>query len=77
MIRYQWNLFKTLEFLNSRKEDIELEPAFFEQLTSLHQKLQEKGLIKSRTWAREDYMPEEEIILTNTFLNSRKRQPEK
>lgn len=58
-----------MEFLNSRKEDVELEPQFFQQLSNLHSRLMRAGLIKSGTWdSSED--PEEEII-RNTFLNAR------
>ena len=72
-LRFKWSLFKTLEYLNSRKEDVELEPAFFEQLTSFSQKLQERGLIRSKTWTLTQGMSDEEIILNNTFCNSKNK----
>ena len=52
---------------------MELEPAFFEQLTLFAQKLQDKGLIRSKTWVVSAGMSEEEIIITNTYLNSKNR----
>lgn len=73
LCRFKWSLFKTLEFLNSRKEDVELEPAFFEQLTAFAQKLQDKGLIRSKTWVISPGMSDEEIVITNTYLNSKNK----
>lgn len=71
--RYQWNIFKTLEFLNSRKEDTEVDSVFFQQLNVLHAKLQDRGMIHSKQWVVMPGMNEEEIILTNTFLNSKNK----
>lgn len=59
--------------MNSRKEDVELEPAFFEQLTAFAQKLQDKGLIRSKNWIICPGMSDEEIIITNTYLNSKNK----
>jgi len=33
MVKYKWNLYKTLEFLNSRRPDLEIRASFFHQLT--------------------------------------------
>ena len=35
MKKYKWCLYKTLEFLNSRRPDLEIRATFFQQLTSL------------------------------------------
>jgi hypothetical protein len=32
MRRYRWSMLKTLEFLNSRRQDLEMRPAFLKQL---------------------------------------------
>jgi hypothetical protein len=51
MMRYQWTLYKTLEYLNSRRPDLEIRASFFHQLTQLEQKLQKQGLgAKHSTW---------------------------
>lgn len=39
-------------------------------------KLIERGLIRSKQWTVTAETSEEEIVLTNTFLNSRKRPPQ-
>ena len=33
MRRYRWSLLKTLEFLNSRRPDLEMRPSFLSQLS--------------------------------------------
>jgi hypothetical protein len=73
LCRYQWNIFKALEYLNSRREGTEIDESFITQLNTLNTKLLERGLIKPKQWIITPETSEEEIILTNTFLNSRKR----
>ena len=73
--RYQWSLIKSLEYLNSRREGSEVDEVFMHQLNTLHNKLQDRGLIKSKQWILTPNMAEEEILITNTFLNSRKKGP--
>ena len=55
MKHFGWNIFKTLEFINPRNKDAELEPKFFEQLNSLHKRLSEAGIVKSSGWEKEDF----------------------
>lgn len=50
MIKYQWNIFKALEYLNSRREGTEVDEGFINQLNALNAKLSERGLIKSKQW---------------------------
>ena len=74
--RYRWTLYKTLEFLNSRRPDLEIRASFFHQLTSLEARLERQGLgPKSNTWNEigddPSNLASEELLLTNTFLNSR------
>ena len=70
MKHFGWNIFKTLEFVNSRNRDLELEPKFFEQLNSLHNRLSDARIIKPSGWETKDYKTEVEKIITNTYLNS-------
>jgi len=39
MRRYRWSLLKTLEFLNSRRPDLEMRPTFIQQLSQYENKL--------------------------------------
>lgn len=76
MRRYRWSLLKTLEFLNSRRPDLEMRPSFLCQLQQYETRLQAKGLgPKSHRWnelsdTTTPKLENEELILTNTYLNS-------
>ncbi|KAL4492919.1 hypothetical protein ABPG72_020698 [Tetrahymena utriculariae] len=77
MKKYNWALLKTLEFLNSRRPDLEIRSSFFQQLTNLSKKLQITGSgAMIQDWNEISYFPNgivnvEELIIRNTFLNSR------
>lgn len=74
MKKYKWALFKTLEFLNSRRPDIDIRPSFLQQLAALENRLSRLATgVVSNTWAEVSDDPQtanEELILRNTFLNS-------
>ena len=74
MVRYRWGFYKTLEFMDSRRPDLEIRRNFFEQLKYLAERLATNNAV-SETWdqscaARPD-IKAEELVLMNTFLNSR------
>ena len=70
MKRFSWNLYKTLQFLNSRRGNIELKSQYLSQLSSLEQRLNKMGKItKSSQWG-ENCRDIEEQVLQNTFINS-------
>ncbi|KRX09096.1 hypothetical protein PPERSA_08812 [Pseudocohnilembus persalinus] len=77
---YRWTLYKTLEYLNSRRPDLEIRASFFHQLTALENYLSQKGLgPKSSNWQElsEDNVNVfecEELLIRNTFLNSKNEQ---
>jgi hypothetical protein len=48
MRKYNWTLYKTLEYLNSRRPDLEIRASFFYQLNALETKLS-TGSSKQRT----------------------------
>jgi hypothetical protein len=48
MSRYNWSLYKTLEFLNSRRPDLEIRASFFYQLNTLETKLENKN--RTASW---------------------------
>jgi len=78
MKKFKWTLYKTLEFLHSRRPDLEIRASFFSQMNRLEAKLSLKGNIQYNSW--EDLneisqIREEEVIIRNTYLNSRQIKP--
>jgi len=77
MRKYQWSLYKTLEFLNSRRPDLEVRSSFISQLSQYEKRLTEQGLgPQTGGWNELNKCPEEELIkceeliLRNTYLNA-------
>ncbi|CAD8118164.1 unnamed protein product [Paramecium sonneborni] len=76
MRKYKWKLYKTLEFLNSRRPDLEIRASFYHQLTQLESKLNKKGeggLSSSWLPHEEQDLPleEDEKLLRNTYINAK------
>ncbi|CAD8107636.1 unnamed protein product [Paramecium sonneborni] len=76
MRKYKWKLYKTLEFLNTRRPDLEIRASFYHQLTQLEQKLSKKGEGGlSSSWQPHEELDlpleEDEKLLRNTFMNSK------
>ena len=76
MRKYRWSLLKALEFLNSRRPDLEIRAIFIHQLSAYEQRLQAKFNGKfSSAWEdlseEQPYLTSEELVLRNTFINSR------
>ena len=70
MRKYKWALTKSLEFLNSRKPDCKIKPNFLFQLVRLENRLARiENISYSKNWDLSDNA--EEILLRNTYLNSR------
>lgn len=75
MRRYRWSLLKALEFLNSRRCDLEVRASCIRQLTAYENRLIAKGLgPKTAKWTevfdRTDDFENEELLLRNTYLNA-------
>ena len=76
MRRYRWSFLKTLEFLNSRRPDLEMRPSFLRQLQMYEGSLTARGLgPKTQKWTEISdtvtyHLENDELILRNTFLNS-------
>ncbi|EAS07396.2 dual specificity phosphatase domain protein (macronuclear) [Tetrahymena thermophila SB210] len=70
MKRYQWSLYKTLEYMNSKRADFEIRATFLKQLLTYEQKLfGQKGC--SRNWKDDHQHPDQEASLVrNTYVNS-------
>ncbi|KAM3147524.1 hypothetical protein pb186bvf_000331 [Paramecium bursaria] len=80
MRKYKWKLYKTLEFLNSRRPDLEIRASFYHQMTQLEIKLQKRGEgAVSSSWDpnQESEMPldTDEKLMRNTFMNSKQSPP--
>ena len=44
MREYRWSLLKTLEFLNSRRPELEIRATFIKQLSDYESRLRQRGL---------------------------------
>jgi hypothetical protein len=75
MKKYRWSLHKCLEFLYSKKPNIEIQPSFYNQIVALENKFIKTGMgPKTQTWNEVGHEEHEsdERVLANTFLNSKK-----
>ncbi|KAM3138929.1 hypothetical protein pb186bvf_008942 [Paramecium bursaria] len=75
MKKYSWTLYKTLEYLNSRRPDLEIRASFFYQLNALESRLAKQGTKRTASWNElthddTEAFGQEELIIRNTFLNS-------
>ena len=75
MRKYKWSLLKSLEFLNSRRPDLEIRATFIHQLSLYEARLQNLyNLHISCKWDElSNQCPTyacEELLLRNTFINS-------
>lgn len=77
MKKYKWSLYKSIEYLNNRRPDLEIRASFINQLSKYEKRLYQrfKG-IQTENWTELSSRPgleSEELIITNTFLNSQIR----
>lgn len=76
LTRFSWTLYKSLEFLNSRRPDLEIRASFFYQLNALEGRLAASNPKRTASWNEvNDEDPnsaqvKEELIIRNTFMNS-------
>lgn len=75
MWRYQWSLQKTLEFLQSRRPDLNIRPNFLRQLIAYENRLMAKGVGPRTSKWTEVYentnkFENEELLIRNTYLNA-------
>jgi len=68
MRKYNWSVSKSIDFLKSKKEDIEIEPYFLEQLLSYEMRLSKITNIKSN-WTELTSEDNDENLLRNTYVN--------
>jgi hypothetical protein len=69
--KYNWSLYKSLDFIAFRRPDLDLNPGFLNQLGSFESRLN-RGTKMTRTDQWDQILDQgEELVLTNTFLNAR------
>ena len=65
MKKYSWSVDKCIQYIKSKKEDIEIKPYFIKQLKEYEKKLN----IKSNTWNEVSNKDNDEPLLRNTYIN--------
>ena len=70
MKKYKWSLKKSMEYLKSKKQDIDIPPYFLSQLIKFESRLIQRGeLTKDIPWTFENLKDPEEKLLRNTYMN--------
>ena len=78
MKKYKWCLQKCIEYIQTKKTDVNIQPYFIEQLQRFQERLIRKGeQIKPASWNDDDISDEEERLLRNTYINSLESCPSK
>lgn len=73
MKKYSWGLRKTMEFLSFRRPDMNLKPAFLQQLSGYERRLMAQSKYPlSLDWSDADFsrLECEDLLLRNTYINS-------
>ena len=70
MKKYKWSLNKSMQFLRSKKQDVDIPIHFIEQLKKFESRLRNRGeLSRDTPWEYEDLKDPEEKLLRNTYIN--------
>ena len=70
MKKYHWSLNKSMDYLKSKKQDIEIMPNFLEQLINFEKRLIQRGELKTDLpWDYKGQISIEEKLLNNTYIN--------
>ena len=69
MKKYYWSVNKCIDFLKSKKDDIEIEPYFIEQLFAYEIRLSKITNIKTTKWNEITFKDNDENLLRNTYVN--------
>ena len=70
MKKYKWSLKKSMEYLKSKKQDVDIPPFFLSQLIKFESRLIHRGeLSKDIPWSFENLKNPEEKLLRNTYIN--------
>lgn len=71
MKKYAWSLRKSIDFIGSKKQDVDIPIYFLNQLAQFEGRLgiTEKPTIRSETWSVEGVKDGDEMIMRNTYVN--------
>ena len=71
MKKYRWSLNKSMEYLKSKKKDVDITPYFYKQLCNLEKRLLKRNEIniKDIPWEFSNLKNPEEKLLRNTYMN--------
>lgn len=70
MKKYKWSLTKSMQFLKSKKQDVDIPPFFYNQLVLFETRLLQRGELKNDIpWTVVDLNDPEEKLLRNTYVN--------
>ena len=70
MKKYKWSLKKSMEYLKSKKQDVDIPSFFLTQLIKFETRLIQRGeLTKDNPWSFNDLKDPEEKLLRNTYIN--------
>ena len=70
MKKYKWSLTKSMQYLKSKKSDVNISTNFYFQLEKFQQRLKERGeLSRDIPWEFENLIDEEEKLMRNTYMN--------
>ena len=69
MKKYSWSLSKCLEFVNLKKEGLEIRNNYLAQMQELEKRMLAEGKLSS-SW--NEIKNEEDLILANTYYNSKR-----
>lgn len=71
MRKYKWTLHKALDFLNTRRPNLEIRASFYEQMLALEENILRNPQYKFRFPDPGEEIRKEEALVSNTFENSR------
>ena len=70
MKKYKWSLLKSMQYLKSKKNDVNIMPNFYAQLEKYQQRLIQRGeLSRDIPWEFENLIDDEEKLMRNTYMN--------
>ncbi len=74
MMKFKWTLLKSLEFVNSRRPNLEIRASFLQQLSAWERRTREQNPKRTDWWNElfheQPENTDEEMLLRNTFLNA-------
>lgn len=70
MKKYKWGLMKSIDFLNSKKVDADVQKYFLSQLSQFESRLFKEGSSQSMGWSDDNnFNDKDEQVMRNTYVN--------